>query len=159
MPDRLLPIYLDDHLAGSVAGVELARRARASNEGTKLGDVLAEVCVEIEADQRTLREVMQRLEASESRIKTAAGWLAEKVGRLKLNGRLHGYSPLSRVMELEGLLIGISGKRMLWRALGNTYGERLPEFDFDALAARAENQRLRLETCRLEAATIAFGGE
>lgn len=160
MSDRFLPIYLNDHLAGSVAGIELARRARASNEGTALGDALAEICVEIEADQRTLRDVMARLQVTESRLKPAAAWAVEKVGRLKLNGQLHGYSPLSRVVELEGLEAGIAAKRLLWCALGQVYGNgsSLSDFDFDALAARAEAQQRRVEACRLKAVTIAFGG-
>lgn len=102
---------------------------------------------------------MERLQVTESRVKPAGAWLAEKLGRLKLNGRLHGYSPLSRVVELEGLCAGVAGKRMLWRALGSTYGSRLQGFDFDALAVRAEAQQQRLEACRLDAVLIAFGGE
>jgi hypothetical protein len=157
LTDRFLPIYLNDHLAGSVAGIELARRIRGSNEGTPLGTALAELCAEIEADQQTLRDVIARLEVSESRVKPAAAWLAEKLGRLKLNGQLHGYSPLSRVLELEGLEAGVHAKLLLWRALGRTHGIRLEGFDFGALAARAESQRERLEEQRLEAVRIAFG--
>ena len=37
---KLLGIYLNDHLAGSTVGVELAKRAMASNEGTHYGEVL-----------------------------------------------------------------------------------------------------------------------
>lgn len=159
MNDRLLAIYLNDHLAGSVLGVELSRRARASNEGSKLGNVLAEIEAEIEAEQRALRELMDRLGVSEDRVKPHAAWMAEKLGRLKLNGQLRGYSPLSRVAELEALCTGVTGKEMLWRAMGKTFEDGLAGFDFDALAAQARFQRERLETCRLEAVAIAFGGE
>lgn len=159
MSDRFLPIYLNDHLAGSVVGVELAKRARANNAGTPLDDILAEVCSEIEADRRVLRELMESLGIAEDRVKPAAAWLSEKVGRLKPNGQLRGYSPLSRVVELEALQIGVSGKRLLWRALGRAYGNSLDGFDFKALEARAEGQLQKLEACRLEAVTIAFGGE
>jgi hypothetical protein len=157
VPDVLLSIYLNDHLAGSVMGVELARRTKASNEGTELGRVLDEICAEIEADQRTLREVMGHLGVAPSKVKPRAAWLAEKVGRLKPNGRLRGYSPLSRVVELEGLCAGIVAKRQLWGALGGARGSSLPGFDFDALAARADAQRQRLEACRLDAVATAFG--
>jgi hypothetical protein len=157
--DRFLAIYLNDHLAGAVAGVELARRTRASNEGTEIGTVLAEVCAEIEADRETLRSAMRRLQVREAPVKRGFGWLAEKLGRLKLNGQLRGYSPLSRVVEIEGLLAGIDGKRRLWRSLERTCGGRLPDCDFPALEARAESQQRRLERCRAEAVAIAFGGE
>lgn len=158
MSDSFLPIYLNDHLAGSVVGIELARRIRSSNEGTPLGAALAELCAEIEADQDTLREAMGRLGVSASRVKPAAAWLAERLGRLKLNGQLRGYSPLSRVLELEGLEAGVHAKLLLWRGLGRVYGTRLEGFDFEALAARAESQRERIEDQRLEAVTTAFGG-
>lgn len=158
MSDRYLSIYLNDHLAGSVVGVELARRAKASNEGTEFGAVLAEVCAEIEADQETLREAMRHLEIKEDRVKPALGWLGEKLGRLKLNGQLRGYSPLSRIVEIEGLMAGIAGKRMLWRGLGHSCEGRLPSFDFAALVARAEAQQRRLEPCHLKAVELAFGG-
>jgi hypothetical protein len=154
-----LAIYLNDHLAGSVAGVQLARRARASNEGTELGRALAEVCTEIEADREALRQLMRHLQVAESRVKPLAAWLAERLGRLKLNGQLRGYSPLSRVVELEGLCAGVAGKRMLWEALGRTFAGGLPGFDFEVLAERAEAQRQRLEACRLDAAATAFGGK
>lgn len=158
MSDRFLAIYLNDHLAGAVAGVELARRTRASNEGTEIGTALAEVCAEIEADRETLRSAMRRLHVREDPVKPALGWLAEKLGRLKPNGRLRGYSPLSRVIEIEALLTGIEGKRRLWRSLERTCSARLPDFDFAALEARAEAQQGRLENCRAQAVTIAFGG-
>lgn len=156
MTDSLLAIYLNDHLAGSVLGVELARRVRASNAGTPMGKALAEICAEIEADRETLRRLMAHLGVGESRIKPAGAWLAEKLGRLKLNGRLRGYSPLSRVLEIEALSAGVATKAMLWRALATTCGERLPGFDFDALDTRAERQRQLLEACRLDAVAIAF---
>ncbi len=159
MGNRFLAIYLNDHLAGSVVGVELCRRARASNEGSELGEALAEICAEIEADQETLRRLMGRLGVGESRLKPAGAWVAEKLGRLKLNGQLHGYSPLSPVVELEALATGVAGKEMLWRALGRSFGDGLDDFDFEALAARAQTQRQRLEAHRLDAATAAFGGD
>ena len=34
-PDRLLAIYLNDHLAAATLGVELARRLRSSNRGRR----------------------------------------------------------------------------------------------------------------------------
>jgi hypothetical protein len=152
-----LPIYLNDHFAGSVVGVGLARRARASNEGTELGRALTELCAEIEADQATLRRLMAHLGVGESKVKPAGAWLGEKLGRLKLNGQLRGYSPLSRVVELEGLCGGIAGKRQLWEAMARSFGTTLPGFDFEALAERAAAQLERLQAHRLDAVGAAFG--
>jgi hypothetical protein len=156
---RLLAIYLNDHLAGATGGVELARRARSGNSGTKLGDVLGGVCAEIEADRTTLERVIARLGIKRNGVKPAAAWVAEKLGRLKLNGRLTGYSPLSRLVELEMLHIGITGKIQLWQALEETQSAKLAQFDLPGLVERAESQRATIERLRLDAAREAFEEE
>lgn len=156
-PNSLLSIYLNDHLAGSMVGLGLARRASASNPGTELGRDLAKIATEIEAEQADLRRLMEHLDIAVSRVKPAGAWVAEKLGRLKLNGQLRGYSPLSRVVELEGLCTGVTGKMLLWQALERTFGSELPGFDFAGLAEQALSQRQRLEAHRLEAAGKAFG--
>lgn len=156
---RLLAIYLNDHLAGATGGVELARRARSSNRGTKLGEALEGICAEVEADRSTLERVMELLEVKRSRSKVAGAWAAEKLGRLKLNGRLTGYSPLSRLVELEMLHLAITGKIQLWQALDETQASRLAQFDLPGLAKRAESQRVRVERLRLDAGRGAFAAE
>ncbi|MGI8594731.1 MAG: hypothetical protein ACR2ML_10280, partial [Solirubrobacteraceae bacterium] len=103
---KLLAIYLQDHLAGASAGRELVKRAHASNASTSLGTFLADLAREIEEDRHSLLEAMRRVEVTPDRVKQALGIAGERVGRLKLNGRLRGYSPLSRVVELEGLAFG-----------------------------------------------------
>jgi hypothetical protein len=161
-PADLLAIYLNDHLAGATGGVELARRLRASNQGHKdFGPPLAELCAEIEADRTTLEHVMERLGVKRDPIKPAAAWIGEKLGRLKLNGRLRGYSPLSRLVELEALAIGVNGKMRMWAALEHTLGSSVPGFDFKQLCERAMRQRSALEELHLEAAvrTLPTGGE
>jgi len=154
---ELLAIYLNDHLAGATVGVELARRLRGSNEDDpEFGPVLAEVCAEIEADRETLKAVMDRLGMGQSRIKPTLALLGERLGRLKLNGRLRGYSPLSRLDELELLQIGVLGKCRLWRALERTHADDLPGFELGALAERATEQLSRLEALHLKAAVLAL---
>ncbi|MEX0973582.1 MAG: hypothetical protein WDZ46_10045 [Solirubrobacterales bacterium] len=153
----LLAIYLNDHLAGATAGVELARRLRASNEDDpEFGPALAEACAEIEADRETLKGVMDRLGVGRSKLKPLAAVLGERLGRMKPNGRLRGYSPLSRLDELELLQIGVAGKRRLWRALERTHAGDLPDFDLGALAERATGQLRRLEELHLKAAALAL---
>ena len=153
----LVAIYLNDHLAGATLGVELARRLRASNEDEpEFGPALAEICAEIEADSETLKAVMEELGVDRGRFKPLAAVLAERLGRLKLNGRLWGYSPLSRLDELEMLQIGVAGKRRLWRALEHTHAGELQDFDLSALAERATEQLRRLEALHLQAAALAL---
>jgi hypothetical protein len=151
--DRFLAIYLNDHLAGATLGVELARRLRSSNQGdAEFGPPLAQLCAEIEADRDTLVRLMERLDVRRDPLKPALAKLAEKLGRLKPNGRLRSYSPLSRVLELEIISGGIGGKLQLWNALEQSFGESLDGFDFHDLAARADSQGQRLEDLHLAAA-------
>jgi len=150
---KLLAIYLNDHLAGATLGVELARRLRASNgDDPQFGEPLAQLCAEIEEDRSTLEAVMGAGGVRRDRVKPAGAWVAEKIGRLKLNGQLRGYSPLSRLVELEMLCIGITGKMQLWNVLAHTWQGRLAGFDFEQLAERAAQQQARAQGLHLLAA-------
>jgi hypothetical protein len=90
------------------------------------------------------------------RLKALAAWAAEKLGRLKLNGQLTGYSPLSRLLELESLYLGITGKREMWGALERTLGNDVPGFDFEELGRQAERQAMEVEKQRLAVAPRAL---
>jgi len=155
---RLLGIYLNDHLGGSTVGVELARRCAKNNQGSELGRFLDECLAEILEDRETLLAITRRLGIKASKLKVGVGWLAEKAGRAKLNGRIASYSPLSRVVQLEGLTMGVTGKLSMWRLPARLAERdaRLREFDFEALEERAEKQRAGLERHRLAAAGLAF---
>jgi hypothetical protein len=159
VPARYLPIYLNDHLTGSTIGVELVKRARSENEGTELGSFLGELCRELVEDRRALMSLMRDLGIAPSRAKIAAGWIAEKLGRLKLNGEVTEYSPLSRLVELEGLASGVEAKLAMWLALQEIRDndERLRSAPLDDLIAGARSQRERLEPHRRAAARTAFG--
>ena len=155
----MLSTYLQDHHAGSTAGLELARRSAGANKGSEYGAELAAIADEIAADKEALERVMEELGASPSKIKDGGAWVAEKVGRLKPNNSLLSYSPLSRLIEIEGLVLGVTGKLALWKALGATVGESAGGQSFAELTARAESQRQRLEDLRLRAVGDAFGAK
>ena len=101
---------------------------------------------------------LRALGADTSPAKPALAWIAEKAARLKLNGRLRGYSPLSHLIELEGLETGIAGKRSLWQALARAFpaDARLATFDLDTLIARADQQLQDTREQRLNAAREAL---
>jgi hypothetical protein len=155
-----LPTYLNDHLAGAVFGVELARRTAGSNADHASGPALRELADEIAEDRQSLLEVMERLDAGRDRLKTLAAWGLEKAGRLKPNGELLHPSRLSRLVELEVLALGVEGKLSLWRTLVHALGDdpRLADVDLDALIARARSQRRRIERLRLAAAAESLAG-
>jgi hypothetical protein len=159
-PMQRLDIYLNDHLAGSTLGVELSRRAFANNRETELGGFLEWLHREIVEDQSTLVSIMDKLGVDRSPLKPAAAWTLEKLGRLKLNGQIRDYSPLSRLLELEALEAGVTGKRSLWHALATAFpaDERLSDIDFPALIARAERQLSGINDHRRAAAHDALNG-
>jgi hypothetical protein len=153
----LLSIYLRDHHAGAVAGHELAKRSAKSNQGTPFAPVLQSLEQEIGEDRKALEDIMGRLGIQPAKSKDVAAWTAEKLGRLKLNGSLTKYSPLSRVLELEGLMIGVQGKKGLWKSLQQLEDPRVGTEELASLEARADEQQRRIEETRLDAARIALG--
>lgn len=156
----LLGIYLNDHLAGAVAGTNLARRLAAAERGWTGGDVLARLADEIDEDRRTLLEIMSSLDVPVRQYKVIAAAAAERISRLKLNGHLISRSPLSRVIELEAMRLGVEGKGCGWRTL-RTAAEtdtRLDAAQLDSLITRAQRQIDQLERLRVRAAAEAFGG-
>lgn len=150
---RLLKIYLADHLAGSAGGVALARRIASENEGSHYGREMAAIADEIEEDQRALKRIMERVGARERRWRQAGAWLGERAARLKPNGQLVGYSPLSRLLELEGMIMGVTGKLELWRSLETVRDELLSGEEIATLKDRAEDQRRRIEVLHSNAAS------
>jgi hypothetical protein len=144
-----LSIYLNDHLAGSTVGVNLARRLAVEQ------DTMHELAAEIVQDRKTLLALMGRLGVREDRVKVALAKAAEQASRVKLGaGR-----PLNRLEMLETLSLGVEGKLAMWEALKRSRGVRdVAAIDLDALIARARTQRERLEGERRRAADAAFGG-
>ena len=152
MSTEALETYLHDHLAGSVAAVEMVERAIEQNRATPFAAALADLVVAIREDQQTLRDLLARLGAGESPLKKAGAWMVEKAGRLKLGDT--GGPALGRFEMLEALGLGIQGKLALWRALQRV-SDRHPELaglDLRTLELRAREQHDRVEAHRLEAA-------
>ena len=151
-----LDSYLNDHLAGSVSAMEFIGHWTHVHKGEPLGGFLAETEAEIKADQDTLHDVMRSLGVEESKVRQAGAWAAEKVGRARL--MIAGDEPgsLGLVLTLEGLIMGITGKKLLWRALAAANLPQLSGYDFKELERRAEQQIERTETERIRAARQAF---
>jgi hypothetical protein len=160
-PDDLLRIYLEDHLTGATAGRELAHRALLSNRGTPYEAGLRQLAREIEQELTDLRRIIAHRGGGwpvVPAVKLAVAFAAERLGRLKLNGQLRGYSPLSRLVELEALAAGVQGKRSLWWSLQALEGpDALPDdVDFEQLVEQADAQLAMLVELRDRAAQEAF---
>ncbi|MPY57576.1 hypothetical protein FNH08_10505 [Streptomyces spongiae] len=151
-------IYLNDHLAGATAGVERARHLAKASRGTALSPAVDLLATEIAQDREILKELMRRLDVPVRRYKICAGWLLERAGRLKSNGRVVRRSPLSTTVELEALRMGVTGKLAVWqtlRRLSDTE-DRLDPRLCDDLLERAERQLQTLEELHLQQTTVTF---
>ena len=153
-----LRIYMNDQLALGLLWREVAKRAARENAGSDVGLALAEVAQAISEDVQTFERMMRSLGLRRNIVKSGLAVAAERVGRLKLNGSLWSYSPLSRFSELEFLIMGIEGKKQLWATLSDltSLSARLPDVDFAWLTARAEAQRAALEPYRERTGREAF---
>ncbi|HWN17333.1 MAG TPA: hypothetical protein VNO19_00325 [Gemmatimonadales bacterium] len=159
MAIQTLTTYLNDHLAGSVAAIELLDHLRKASSGTERGTLFTALQSEIEEDQKVLKELLRGLGEQPSRVRQAAAWLTEKVGEAKLKLDDPGSGELRLLEALETLELGILGKLALWRALG-VAAERVPQIrrlDLAGLERRARDQQVRVETERLKVARAALG--
>lgn len=159
MTNRYIRIYLRDHLAMATAGVDFARRCARENSDTVIGRELATLATEFEEEQDLLQELMRRLEVEPSQGKIAIAWLAEKAGRLKLNGEVTKYSPLSLVLELEGLSAAVTAKIGLWRTI-QVFQEHQPSLraiPTGELLEQANRQRARIDAMHRNAARTMYG--
>src|SRR4051794_19798427 len=153
MANGELKTYLNDHLAGSVTGLELARHIASENDGTELGDFMREIAREIDEDRKALKEIMDSAGAGTEHHKLLLAWVTQKASMLKTHSPLSGGGDMTTFLELEMLFIGITGKQLLWKALAAADGDdpRLQE-----LIERADRQREGVERHRLEAARAAL---
>jgi hypothetical protein len=151
-----LDSYLNDHLAGAVGALELIAHWAKLYQGKPLGTFFTDLQAEIKADQDTLRDLMRCLGVEESKVRQVGAWAAEKLGlaRFVIAGDQPG--GLGLVLVLEGLIMGITGKQLLWRGLGAANFPKTEGFDFKELQRRAEEQIERTEAERIRAARRAF---
>ena len=152
--DRL-QTYLNDHLAGSVAAIELLDDVIEHHPHDRFTEFSENLRDDIRADQETLRDLALRTGAKESPIRKAGAWLAEKFGRMKF-GDADDSTGLLQV--LEALALGITGKQLLWRTL-EMIAPSLPALqgtDFTELKRRAQDQFERVEAMRMQMAREAF---
>lgn len=156
-----LETYLHDHRAGAQAIRELAGRLADENLATPYEEFLVGLVREIERDIELLEEIMDLCGVGRPTLKLVAATVAERLGRLKPNRKLAGYSPLSRVLELEVLRAGVEAKLGLWDALMQIArrDDRLDAGELETCRARAEAQLERLREHHATASREAFAAE
>jgi hypothetical protein len=150
-----LHTYLNDHLAGSVAAIELLDDVIEHHSEDRFAKTFRNLRDEIQADQETLRNLIRKLGADESATRKAGAWLAEKFSRVKVGDVDDGAGLLQ---ALEALALGVTGKQLLWRSLA-AIAQSFPALqgtDFSELEKRAHDQFERVETLRIQMAREAF---
>jgi hypothetical protein len=150
--------YLNDHLAGSVAALELLDRMIEACEGKSLERFLRQLRDDIHQDQEKLKELIEKLGVSESTVRKAGAWIAEKLTRPKIDLGDGSKEEIGVFLGLEALLLGITGKRSLWRALqcASRTVPALARLDYSGLEKRAIEQCEQVEARRLEIARFVF---
>lgn len=156
MAKDALASYLNDHLAGSAAALDLLQRMRDANEGNEVGETVADLHEAIEQDGAALETIMETLDVDVSSLRQAGGQAVEKVSRVKLDEWATGDRDLSLLLETEALALGIEGKMAGWCSLKQLPASRLDDVDLDGLIGRARQQRATVEELRLAAARAAF---
>ena len=157
MSHEVITTYLNDHVAGSVAAVELLDHLIDLHSGADR-ELLTELRTQVQEDQRVLQQLLHTLDGKESPIRKAAAWLTERLGQVKLRIDDTGNGELRMLEAFETLALGIQGKLSLWRALA-AVGDRLPvlaSLDLSRLQMRASDQFNRVERLRLKAAERAL---
>ncbi|MFL6504993.1 MAG: hypothetical protein ACJ8KC_06215 [Candidatus Udaeobacter sp.] len=158
VPLSNLASYLNDHVAGSISALELIDHWAEAHKGEPLGSFFVATGTEIKADQETLRGIMRTLAIEESKVRKAGAWAAEKLGRARLI--IAGDEPgsLGLVLTLEGLIMGVTGKKLMWGSLAAAKLPLLNGYNFEQLQRRAEQQIERMEAERISAAREVFAG-
>lgn len=147
--------YLNDHLAGAAAALDLLDSLR-DDEDPAFDQLINRLAADISSDSEVLATAMSRLAIEQETVKQAGARLGEKAMRAKSSETMTGSPALTRLQRLEALMVGINGKIAVWRSLNAADDKRLSDFDFDALIQSAENQIEHLESYRLAAAEIIF---
>jgi hypothetical protein len=111
----------------------------------------------VSADRDVLARLLQRFSKGEA-VRKAAAWLVENFNRVKIKLAGDKVGELGLVEACEILVLGITGKQLLWRALHASLGESplLKGFNLEELEQRAIDQLERVEARRLDAARAAF---
>ena len=151
-----LRTYLRDHTAGAQHALALFQALGKVHAGTDLGDFADGQFHQVKADLKVFEQLARDAGADGYELMEAAGWLADKLSRLKLAPL---DDPFHTFEAREFLSLGILGKRALWKALLSVATEHpvLAGIDFANLIERAEQQHAATEEKRLATAVQAFG--
>lgn len=154
VPAHLLSSYLNDHLAAATASVALFERTTQNFRDTPWEGELRSLTAEVVADRESWLTAMEALDVDASRTKQIVGLVGERLGRLKPNGRLFHRTPMTDLVELEGLRVAVATKinaLQVLRAVA-VQDPRLDQEGLQRLLDRSQGQAERLYRLHLQVA-------
>ncbi len=119
MNTDLLATYLGDHLAGSVAAIELLDHICDDCAGTPAGEQVAQIRADVTADRDELQLLVHRVPVSSSAVRKATAWIAEKAMVVKLRVDDPTDGALRHLEAVEAICLALAGKSALWRGLAS----------------------------------------
>ncbi len=153
----LVRTYVNDHITGASAVASRVARMSRNPDAGEDADELGRLARELRQEQRVHEATARDLGLTLSRWKHLGAAVAERVARLKPNGRALGRSPMTLVLELEVLRSGLEGKRLGWTTLrehADALG--LDAGRLDALVARSREQAETVERMHARHRAQAF---
>jgi hypothetical protein len=150
-----LSVYLNDHIAGATAALDLLNYLECEYKGTELGSFARKLKTRLVADKLVVERILASTNGSTSSIKRMSGWLGSRLSRLKFGRR----KALGSFEALEMLRIGVLGKIGLWEVLQISLdASRLPfTCDFNLLISDAKDQLKSIEVQRFKLINQIFG--
>jgi hypothetical protein len=145
-----LNLYLNEHLAGSVAALELIDHILTVYPADPFFATLRR---DVAEDQAILQHLVESLGFREHAMLQFGAWIAEKLIRIKVQLHDSQAGHMDLFYALEVLTLGITGKKLLWRALA---AANVGDLNYPQLEQRAQKQLELTEIKRLDFAELAL---
>ena len=149
--------YIRIHLTGSAGGIELFSRGDAMPDADAKAQV-RRMRDELVQERKQLLAMADRLDVRPAPFAATAAKIGERVGRLKPNGKLLQRTPMTDVVDLETMIVAVSGKIAGWESMIAVADRHdgLDAAELKGLLDQAVRQRDDLSALHAEAASRAL---
>ncbi len=157
---ELLELYLSDHLTGATGGVNRSERMAADYVDTPVYGQLGEFAERLSGEKAFLDQLISDLGLEQKPYRQVVAWAGERLGRLKVNGRVVSRSPMTLLLETDLMRGAVHSKIGVWETLR----EHAPSLGiggevFDELIESAKHQLDLLDQVHAYARPRAFRTE